>query len=296
MQGKTSGTEVATEFGADMALRSLWKASIRFSLVSVPVEAFTASEPDDGEIHLNQLHDECHNRIRYQKTCPVHGEVSNSEIVSGYEYEKDHYVVVDKKEIEKVQASGDKSIEIHTFVASDEIDPIYYDGRTFYLTPRAGGEKPYAVLAEAMAKEKRYGLATVVLYAKEQIALVRPLDGVLAMTMLHYKSQIREPEVVEPHLPKVSVAAQELKLAQQLIKASTEKRFDFSQFEDHYTDRLRELIDSKLAGKKIVISPVREDAPPTINLMDALRKSMKQRGVQKTRRRAPAKTQRRKSS
>jgi DNA end-binding protein Ku len=274
----------------------MWKGSIRFSLVSVPVEAFTASEPDDGEIHLNQLHDECHNRIRYQKTCPVHGEVSNSEIVSGYEYEKDHYVVIDKKEIEKVQASGDKAIEIRTFISSDDIDPIYYDGRTFYLTPRAGGEKPYAVLAEAMAKEKRFGLATVVLYSKEQIGLLRPIDDVLAMTMLHYKSQIREPELVEPHLQKVSVAAQELKLAQQLIKASTDKKFDFSQFEDRYTDRLRELIDSKLAGKKIVISPIRDDAPPTINLMDALRKSMKQRGTAKPKRRAPAKTQRRKSS
>src|SRR5262249_8001504 len=108
-----------------MALRSLWKGSIRFSLVTVPVEAFTAAEPQEGEIHLNQLHDACHSRIRYQKTCPIHGEVRNDEIVTGYEYEKDHYVIVDRKEVEKAQAD-DHAIVIDTFISPEEIDPIYY--------------------------------------------------------------------------------------------------------------------------------------------------------------------------
>src|SRR5262245_22657983 len=98
-----------------MALRSLWKGSIRFSLVTVPVEAFTAAAPDEGEIHLNQLHDKCHSRIKYQKTCPIHGEIPNSEIVTGYEYEKDRYVIVSRDEVEKVQGN-DHAVTIDTFI------------------------------------------------------------------------------------------------------------------------------------------------------------------------------------
>ena len=93
-----------------MAARPMWKGSIRFSLVSVSVEAFTASEAATTEVHLNQLHDECHSRIRYKKTCPIHGEVSNDQIVSGYEYEKDHYVIIDRKEVEKAQADAHCSL------------------------------------------------------------------------------------------------------------------------------------------------------------------------------------------
>src|SRR5689334_3886989 len=138
-----------------MALRSIWKGNIRFSLVSVPVEAFTAAEPEEA-FRLNQLHDECHSRIRYKKTCPIHGEVTNDEIVTGFEYDKDKYVVVDRNEVEQAQTKGDRSIIIETFVKPDEIDPMYYDGQTYYLVPGKGGaEKPYVVLREAMKKVKR---------------------------------------------------------------------------------------------------------------------------------------------
>ena len=277
-----------------MALRSMWKGSIRFSLVSVPVEAFTALEPEEGEVHLNQLHDQCHSRIRYKKTCPIHGEVENAEIVTGYEYEKDQYVVVDRKEVEQIQSKGEKSLEIKTFIEPDVIDPMYYDGRTYFLAPRPGGEKPYAVLSKAMDKEKRYGIATVVLHGKEQLVLIRPVDGVLTMTMLHYQSQIRSPEAIKEGLPNVQIAAQELKLAEQLIEASTTEDFDFGEFEDHYTDQLRELIESKVKGKKIVVPTSKGGGPPTINLMDALKKSMQQKA--KKPKKGPLQKQRRKKA
>jgi DNA end-binding protein Ku len=260
-----------------VALRSAWKGVIRFSLVSVPVEAYTAAESGHGEIHFNQLHDKCHSRIRYKKTCPIHGEVSNDEIVSGYEYEKDKYVILDKDELDSSRKKGDRSITIDTFVEPDTIDPIYYDGRTYYLTPdSAGSEKPYALLCQAMAKMGRYGVANIVLHNKEELALVRPLDGVLTMTMLSYESQVRSPATVKEEIPEVKANTQEMKLAQQLIDASTADKFDFSQYTDTHTDKLRELIDAKVAGKEIVAPPEVEEDARVINLMDALKKSVQQ--------------------
>ena len=257
-----------------MALRSMWKGSIRFSLVTVPVQAFTAAKPDEGEIHLNQLHDKCHSRIRYKKTCPIHGEVPNDEIITGYEYEKDHYVIVNRDEVEKAQAD-EHSIAIDTFVASDDIDPIYYDGRVYYLVPETpAANHPYTVLCQAMAKLDRCGVATVVLRGKEQLLMVRPLDGVLTMIMLHYESQVRSPSTVRDEVPQAKASAQELKLAQQLIESSTAAKFDFSEYEDRYTDRLKALIQSKIEGKEIIEPPQTEEEVPIINLMDALRKSV----------------------
>src|SRR3954453_17304557 len=130
------------------SFRPSWSGSIRLSLVSVPVKGYTAQEAE-ATVSLNQLHEKCHSRIKYKKTCPVHGEVPNDEIVSGYEYAKDKYVIFEPGEIAKVRAEGDRSIAISTFVEPDQIDPIYYDGRTYYLAPQnAAAEMPYAVLCE----------------------------------------------------------------------------------------------------------------------------------------------------
>jgi DNA end-binding protein Ku len=258
-----------------MALRSIWKGSIRFSLVTVGVEAFPTAEPEKGEIRLHQLHDKCHSRIRYQKTCPIHGEVPNDEIVTGYEYEKDHYVIVDRDEAKKAQ-SDDHSIEIDTFVSPDKIDPIFYDGRSYYLLPEnVASRKPYAVLHDAMAKLERCGVATVVWHGKEQLLLVRPTDGLLTMTMLYFNSQIRSPESVEKESSRVRVNAQELKLAQQLIQSSTTSKFDLAHYDDRFTDRLKELIEAKLEGHEVVEPPQTDEEVPIINLMDALRKSVR---------------------
>jgi len=267
-----------------MALRSMWKGFIHFSLVTVPVEAFTAAQPDEGEIHLNQLHDKCHSRIRYKKTCPIHGEVSNDEIVTGYEYEKDHYVIINRDEVERAQ-SDDHSITIDTFVSPDRIDPIYYDGRIYYLVPEIpAANQSYSVLCQAMEKLDRCGVATVSLRGKEQLLMVRPIDGVLTMIMLHYQSQIRSPKAVRDDVPRAKASAQELRLAQQLIEASTTEKFDFAHYEDRFTDRLKALIQSKIEGKEVFEPPQADEDIPIINLMDALRKS-----VQKTKQSPKAK-------
>src|SRR6185436_15823002 len=113
-----------------MASRTVWKGFIQFSLVSVPVRAYTAAVTGGGDIRLNQLHNECHSRIQYKKMCPVHGEIPNDQIVSGYEFSKGQYVVVDPAEIEKLKSERDKSINIGAFIPPDAIDPKYYSGKT----------------------------------------------------------------------------------------------------------------------------------------------------------------------
>src|SRR6516165_4972582 len=127
-----------------MAGRPLWKGFIKFNLVTVPVGAYSATARGEGEIHFNQLHSECHSRIKYKKTCPVHGEVPNDEIVSGYEYSKGQYVVVDPDELDKLRSADEKGITIQAFVKPDAIDPIYFSGKTYYLTPEGPvAQKPY---------------------------------------------------------------------------------------------------------------------------------------------------------
>ena len=268
-----------------MPPRSSWKGYIKLSLVSVPVQAFTAQVSGGGEIHLNQLHEECNSRIRYKKVCPIHGEVSNDEIVSGYEYAKGQYVVVEGNELDKLRTESDRAINIDTFISPDELNPIYYDGRTYYLVPDTPvGHKPYAVLYKALEDENKYGVAQVVFSGKEQLVLIRPYEGLLTMTMLHFDHQIRKPAAFRDEVIESDVSAQELKLAKMLIEASTTDKFDFAAYEDLYTKKLTELIEAKVEGKEVVAPPAEEETQ-VINLMDALRQS-----VAKAKREPAAKT------
>ena len=266
-----------------MAARSSWKGFLRLSLVSVPVKAYTATASGGSGIHLNQLHAECHSRINYKKTCPIHGEVSGDQIVSGYEYSKGQYVIIDPDELEKLRSEDDKAVNIDTFVSDDAIDPIYASGKTYYLIPDGPvGQKPYAVLHEAMIEMKRNAIAQIVLHGKEQTVWLRPMNGLISMTQLSYDDEITKPESFEGELTKQVIEPEELKLAKTLIEASTTKKLDYAKYKDLYTDKLTQLIEAKVAGKELVAPPAHEHAQ-IINLMDALRQSVAQ--AQKT---APA--------
>jgi DNA end-binding protein Ku len=257
-----------------MAARPYWKGFLRFSLVSVPVYAVTANASGRGEIHLNQLHRECHSRIRYKKTCPIHGEVPNDEIVSGYEYSKDQYVIVDPEEVDKIRPENERGINIESFVKSDVIDPMYFAGKTYYLLPDGlAGEKPFGLLHEAMTKLGRSAVAEVVMHGKKYVVLVRPIEKLLVMSVLEYESQLKKPQDVDGDVKQVAATPEELKLAEALIEASTAKRFDLGQFKDDYTEKMRELIEKKVAGEQIVAPPAEQPAQ-IINLMDALKQSL----------------------
>ena len=257
-----------------MAARSSWKGYLRLSLVSVPVKAYTATTTGGGEIHLNQIHTDCHSRIKYQKTCPQHGEVSNDAIVSGYEFAKGQFVVIDPDELDKLRTESDKAIQIDSFIAPDALDPIYFNGKTYYLVPDGPvGQKPYELLHEGMKELKRYAVAQVVLHGKEQVVLLRPIGKLIAMTMLSYDSQIVKPATFEPEVPDQKSAPAELELVKTLIQAQTPKTFDFSKYKDVYTEKLTKLIEAKVAGQEIVTPPAPEEAQ-VINLMEALKQSV----------------------
>jgi DNA end-binding protein Ku len=252
----------------------MWKGYLRLSLVSVPVRAYTASSSDRNQIQLNQLHAECNSRIQYKKTCPVHGDVPSEEIVSGYQYAKGQYVLVDPEELEKLRTERDKAIDIECFIDPKELDPLYHSGRTYYLVPDGPvGQKPYDVLRRAMSEENRHGVAKVVISGKEQLVLIRPLEGLIAATVLAYDEQVKRPASFSDEAPPVDATPEEVDLAKTLIRATTKKKFDFATYKDEYTAKLTKLIQSKIEGKEIVAPPA-EAETPIINLMDALRESV----------------------
>src|SRR5216684_7378144 len=155
-----------------MATRFSWKGYLQLSLVCVPVKAYSTFSSGGGEIHLNQLHADCHRRIQHKKFCPLHGEVSTDQIVTGYEYTQNHYVVVDPKELDQLRTESDKAIKIEAFIAPGSFDPLYATGKRYYLAPDGStGQKAFSLLTQAMAEENRYALAQAVLHGHEQLVL-----------------------------------------------------------------------------------------------------------------------------
>ena len=265
------------------AARSVWKGFVQFSLVSVPVKAYTATVTGGGKISLNQLHKECHNRIRYTKSCPVHGEVAADQIVSGYEFAKDQYVVIDTDELDKLRSPAEKAVTIQNFISRDEIPDRYFCGRTLYLLPDGPiAQKPYNLLHRVMSESGKVGFARVVMNGKEKLMLVQPVENLLSMSELMYDQELKKPSEFAGEVTKVEIAPEEVKLAKTLTDAMAAKEFDLSEYKDHYTDNLTALIEAKVQGKEVVAPPA-EEAPQVINLMEAL-----QRSVEATRGKAAA--------
>jgi DNA end-binding protein Ku len=258
-----------------MAPRSSWKGFVKLSLVSVPVKAFTANDTSD-EVRLNQLHKGCHSRIRYQKVCPAHGELKSEDIVSGYEYAKDQYVVVDPDEVSKLRPKSEKSIEIDGFVEPVKIDPTYMAGKTYYLLPDGpAGSRPYALLQKGMAERGVCAVAQVVMSGREHLALLRPVENLLVLSVLSYAATVKGIDQFKDEMPGQDITPEELSLTNTLIQASTIERFDLASYRDDYADKLNQLIRMKIDGQEIVQAPDQEE-PKIINLMDALKRSVAQ--------------------
>jgi len=254
--------------------RASWRGQLTFGLVSFPVEAFNALNRELSDFHFHQIHATCHRRIRYQKTCPVHGAVPNDEIVSGYEYKKDKYVEIEPEELDALRTESERAFKIHAFVTPDTVDPLYFDGRMYYLLPaNASAHEPYSVILEAMQKQKRFGIGQVVFSGKDQIALARPLDGILHMAMLNYQAEIRPASDMGAVVVAPKGISRQVHLAQTLIEEWSDDQFDFSKFEDPYREKVQELIEAKIRGRKIA-PPEQEEPPQVLNLMEALKRSV----------------------
>ncbi len=256
-----------------MAPRSSWRGHVQLGLVSVPVKAFTANNSAET-IRLNQLHKECNQRVRYKKVCPEHGELKQNEIVSGYEYTKDGYVIIDPDELAKIRKQSDRAIGVEGFVPSGELDPIYHAGRTYYLLPDGiAGNRPYALLAKGMEKNGVNAIARIVISRKEQLVMLRPIDGLIAMTLLSYEQKVKSIDDFRSQLTDEETTDDELKLTNTLIEASKIEAFDLGSYEDDYSNNLKKLIEMKLEGEEIVQS-VEAEEPKIINLMEALKQSV----------------------
>lgn len=245
------------------------KGGISFGLVYIPVALYTATQ--DNDIHFNQLHKEDHSRIRYKKTCAHCGkEVTNEDIIKGFEYDKDRYVVVDDKDFEKIKTEKDRTIQILHFTDLDSIQPIFYD-KTYHTVPETGGEKAFELLRTAMKEENKVAVAKTVMGNKETLLAIMPTEDGIRMETMFYADEIKE-------LPKTYVRPEinesELSMAKTLI-GSMVKPFEPNLFKDEYQERLRELIRQKIAGEEVIATKP-EGKSNVIDLMEALQKSIEQ--------------------
>jgi DNA end-binding protein Ku len=254
--------------------RASWRGMMQFGLVTIPVQAINARRSADGDVHFHQLHDECHSRIKYVKTCPIHGEVSNDEIVSGYEIRKGTYVEIDPDELDELRTEKEKALTIDAFVDPGDVDPLYFDGRMYYVVPNgAEAVQPFSVFLKALERRGKVGVGQIVMSGKQQVLLLRPYENVMHMAFLNYADEIQRPDKVAVELPRRTGADKTLKLAEQLIDGWTDDSFDLSQYVDVYQDEVKQLINAKAKGKELVRPPEAEE-PEVLNLVDALRRSV----------------------
>ncbi|MBG9542707.1 DNA repair protein [Cytobacillus firmus] len=253
-------------------MHTMWKGSISFGLVNIPIKLHSATE--DKDIKLRNLHKECHSPIKYEKTCPVcEKEIKNEDIVKAYEYTKGKFVVLEDEDLEKLkQENEDKAVEIMDFVKIQEIDPIYYN-RTYYMSPGDGGGKAYSLLRKALETSEKAGLAKIIIRSKEQLAVVRVYENTLVMETIHYPDEVRKAADV-PNVPaEDKVSDKEIDTAIMLIDQLTTE-FKPEKYNDDYRTALLELIEAKRTGKDIVTPVEKEPAANVTDLMAALQASI----------------------
>jgi len=271
------------EEGLPMAARSFASVTISFGLVSIPVEVFSA-EIAASRLSFNLLHAKDGARVKQQYVCQLDGEVvERSELVKGYEYEKDRYVMFKPEEIKALEEAGSKSVDITEFVPLETVDPVYVD-RTYLLAPAKYGGKAYALLNEAMRQAQLCAVGRWAARGREYVVVIRPLDAGLAMHQLFFKDEIRTvTELGMPDAPEL--AAAELKLARALIEQSASKRFDPDEFHDEFRARVESAIEKKLkSGKEISrfeSAGTRDGAGAgnVVDLMEVLRRSLSGKGA-----------------
>ncbi|MEH7441502.1 Ku protein [Bacillus sp. JJ1122] len=253
-------------------MHTIWKGSISFGLVNIPIKLHAATE--DKDVKLRTLHKECNSPIKYEKVCPVcDKEVKNEDIVKAYEYTKGKFVVLDDEDLEALKKENeDKAVEIIDFVKMSEIDPIYYQ-RSYFMSPNESGGKAYSLLRKALEESKKVGIAKIMIRAKEQLAVIRVYDNTLVMETIHFPDEVRK-TVDVPNVPSEDkVTEKELDTAIMLIDQLTTE-FDPDKYHDDYRTALLELIEAKRTGKELVTPTEKEPVSNVTDLMAALQASI----------------------
>lgn len=260
-------------------MHTMWKGSISFGLVNIPIKLHTATE--DKDIKLRTLHNKCHAPIKYEKICSVcEEEVKPEDIIKAYEYTKGKFVVLDNEELEKLRKENeDKAVEIIDFVKMEQIDPIYYD-RSYYMSPSEGGSKAYSLLRKALLESQKVGLAKIIIRSKEQLAVIRVYENVLVMETIHYPDEVRKAGDVPSVPAEDKVTERELDTAIMLIDQLTTD-FTPEKYTDEYRTALLELIESKRNGQETVSAATKEVASNVTDLMAALQASIDRTKPQK---------------
>lgn len=273
-------------------MHTMWKGSISFGLVNIPIKMFAATE--DKDIRFRYLHKKCHTPIKYKKTCETCNEqVTEKDIVKGFEYEPGRFVIITDEDFDAAKSKvGSRTIDIIDFVKLEEIDPIYFH-KSYYLAPNENGDKAYSLLRKAMGDSERIAIAKITIRQKQSLAVLRVLEDTIILETIFYPDEVRERSLV-PGLPKeMDVDDKELAIATQLIDQLTAS-FDPDKYKDEYRIALREVIDQKIAGEEIEEAP---DVPKknVIDLMEALQASLKEVEKPKTKKKTTKTTTKKKS-
>ena len=249
--------------------RTMWKGAISFGLVTIPVAVYPATE--EKTLRFNQIHEEDGGRIRMKRTCSVDGEeVPYDEIVKGYEYEKDRYVVLSDEDFDKVPVESSRAIDIVQFVDLDEIDPMLYK-KSYYLVPDETGAKAYALLREALSQDNKVGIAKVSFRDKEHLAALRFKDEAFVLETMYWPDEIRAADFGGVDVD-VKVRGQELEMARQLIENLTAE-WNPEEFTDDYREALLRIVEAKISGEEIEVVEA-EPTAKVVDLMEALKASV----------------------
>ncbi|CAN5148586.1 Ku protein [soil metagenome] len=271
---------------AAMAARAIWKGSISFGLVNIPIQVFSATQKEDYT-SFNQLCEKGH-KIKYKKWCPVEErEVQWSEIKKGYEIAKNQYVVIEKEDIEKIKLKTTNTVEVNEFIDSDDFDPIYIE-KNYYIGPDPGkkksetSSKAYSLFVKILNETKRIAIGKVVLRDKEQLVALRAYQRGLVMHQLKYLDEIRPMDEIGGLDSSQKIDAKELSLGKTLVENLTTEKFDPGQYSDAYAKELEKLIEAKSKGEKVFVTEEEKKPEETTDILEALKASLKVKSKQTT--------------
>jgi DNA end-binding protein Ku len=248
---------------------TVWKGHLTFGLVSLPVKLFSAARSET--VSFNQLHKSDHSRVKQVLFCQVEDKpVPRSELVKGFEYEKDKYVVLEDEDVKKAAPPTARTMEILEFVKSEEVDPVYLES-SYYVAPDEAGEKPYALLFEGLRKTGYVALAKVAMHNREHIVILRPGSNGMILHTMYYADEVRKVE--EFRTDTNLIKDKELELARTLIE-SLAAPFEPEKYKDNYRENLMAMIKAKVEGKELVEAPTTERLAPVIDIMEALKMSL----------------------
>jgi len=258
--------------------------TVSFGLVSIPVKLYSATEASRA-ISFNLLHKGCGSRLKQQYIC-IEEEVPvvREDMVKGYEFAKDQYVIFSPDELKAMEEVGTHMAEITEFVPIESIDPVYFD-KAYYLAPDKGGAKPFALLASALRESKRCALGRWAARGKQYIVMIRPVEDGLVMQQLLYAGEVRSIKDIE--IPKTEVKDAELKLAKLLIEQQASDTFDPGAYTDTVSARIEAAVQKKVEGQEITLAGAPEGGAQVIDLMEALRASLEKKAAAPSKAREP---------